>query len=116
MGRERYLSEDRHWFGRGVRWQESRSERVWPSELRTNQRLWLHVETQQLVIQPETCSVASVTGGSAPVTGGPVAEGPAGALASPGAGARRSLPPSRLRLSMLLLLMHRGKLGAGLEI
>lgn len=68
------------------------------------------------IIQPECFSVASVTGGSVPVTGGSVAEGPPGALAGPGAGARGSLPPSRLRLSMLLLLMHRGKLGAGLEI
>lgn len=27
-----------------------------------------------------------------------------------------ALPPSRLRLSMLLLLLHRGNLGGGLEI
>lgn len=32
-----------------MRWQESRSERVWPSQLRTNQRLWLHIGTKQLV-------------------------------------------------------------------
>lgn len=39
-----------------------------------------------------------------------------GAPATPEEGGQGMLPPSRLRLSMLLLLMHRGKLGAGLEI
>lgn len=53
--------------------------------------------------RPATCSeVWSVAGPGAP--------------AGPAAGDQGSLPPSRLRLSMLLLLMHRGKLGAGLEI